>query len=192
MNKCPNHTQRVRACGMKWKNVHFFLLELLASSSLNLPTAAPLLNPLPPLPSGDSSSIFVSNLLFAVRFGWLELPLPPRISENLLDLPVPLVFVFAVTVVVCMAKAGIENLFFLRTVSSFRLGEAGTLHLTLGGGLKSGLVGDSNISSVGSALEGKNSPDVDLEVERFPLASAAVNMPMLLLIPALGGSRMLF
>ena len=145
------------------EDVHF-LPELLASSSLNLLTAAPFLNPLPlPLPS--SSSMFVPNL-FSMRFGWLALPLAPRMSENLLDLPVPLTFVLAVTVVVCIAKAGIENLFFFRTVSSFRFGESTMLHLTLCGGPNSGLVGDSNTSSVGPALSGEGSPDVEYEVER--------------------------
>lgn len=174
----------------KHTRVHF-LLEFLASSSFNLPTAAPFLNPLPPPLPPDSSSIFVPNL-FSVRFGWLKLPLTPRMSENLLDLPVPLTFVFAVTVVVCIAKAGIENLFFFRTVSSFRFDEADTLHLTFGGGLNSGLVGDSNASKAGSALTGEGSPVVETEVERYPLAPAAVNAPMLLLIPALEGSRLDF
>ena len=99
--------------------------------------------------------------------------------------PIPLTFVLAVTVGVCIAKAGIENLFLLRTVSSFRFGKADALHLTLGGGLNSGLVGDSKTSS------GGNSPDVDIEVERYPLVPAEVSAPIPLLIPTLETSRLL-
>jgi hypothetical protein len=123
-----------------------------------------------------------------MRFGWLELPLPPRMSENLLDLLLPLAFVRVVTVVVCIANAGIENLFFFLTVSSRRFGEAETLHLTFGGGLSSGLVGESNTSSVGSALSGENSPDVEIEVDRSPLAPATVKAPMPSFTPTLEAS----
>jgi len=112
-------------------------------------------------------------------------------SENLLDSPTPLAFVLAVTVVVCIAKAGTENLFFFRIVSSLRFGETGKLHLTLGGGLNSWMVDDLSTSSVGSALSGENSQDVETEVERYPLAPAEIDAPMLLFTSALGTSRLL-
>lgn len=170
------------------ENAHLFFPGFLASSSLNFSTALPL--NLPPSPFPSSSSMFALNLLLSVRLGWLELPLPPRISENLLDLPFPPVFVLVVTVVVCNAKAGIENLFFLLTVSSRRFGEAETFHLTLGGGLNSGLVGDSSTFSVSSALSGENSPDVEIEVDRYPLAPAVVKPPIPLFTFRLEGSRL--
>ena len=112
-------------------------------------------------------------------------------SKNLLDLPVSLAFVLAVTVVACIAKTGIENLFFFRIVSSLRFGEADMLHLTLGGELNSGMLGDSSASPVGSTLSGKNSPVVEIEVERYPLAPAEVNAPMPLFTPTLETSRLL-
>jgi hypothetical protein len=113
-----------------------------------------------------------------------------RSSLNLpIDLPDPFV-ALAVTVVVCIARAGIENRFFFRSVSSFRFGEAEMLHLTFGGGQNSAMVGESTASS-GSALSGENSPDVEIEVERYPLAPAEVNAPMLLFTPALEASRSL-
>ena len=168
---------------------HLFFPGFLANSSLNFPMALPL-NPLPPLlPS--SSSIFVPNLLFSLRLGWLELPLPPRISENLLDLLFPPAFVLVVTMVVCIAKAGIENLFFLLMVSSLRFGEAETLHLTFEGGLRSGLVDNSNKFSAGSVLSGENSPDVEIEVDRYPLAPAVIKPPIPLCTLILEGSGLL-
>ena len=112
-------------------------------------------------------------------------------SENLLDLPIPLAFVLVVTVVVCIAKAGTENLFFFRTVSSRRLGETGKLHLTFGGGPNPWMVGDSSTASVGSALSGENSQDVEIGVERYPLAPAEVNAPILLFTSAPEASRLL-
>lgn len=165
-----------------------FFPGFLANSSLNFPTALP---PNPPPPLLPPSSMFAPSLLFSVRLGWLELPLPPRISENLLDLPFPPPLVLVATVVVCIAKAGIENLFFFLTVSSLRFGEAETLHLTFGGGLSSGLVGDSNTFSVGSPLAGENSPDVEIEVDRYPLAPAVAKPPISLFTPTLEGSRSL-
>lgn len=182
------HTLEKFMEGYEGKKIsHLFLPGFLASSSLNFPTALPLNPPPPLLPS--PSSIFVPNLPLSARLGWLELPLPPRMSENLLDL-FPPAFVLVVTIVVCIAKAGIENLFFLLIVSSLRFGEE-TFHLTFGGGLNSGLVGSSNIFSGGSVLSGENSPDVEIEVDRYPLAIAVVKLLIPLFTLILEGSGLL-
>jgi hypothetical protein len=90
-----------------------------------------------------------------------------------------------------MAKAGIENLFFFLTVSSLRFGEAERLHLTFGGGLNSGLVGDSSAFSLSSALSGENSPYVEIDVDRYPLAPVVIRPPIPLFAPTLEDSRLL-